>query len=131
MPKAVVIGCGDPRLDAQFRKVASIIRAQDAIPYRFPGPEGIFRDPERAEEMREELAGIRRLMQQERPQAIAIMSHTDCSFHPVPLETHRRDIQLAAMLLKDKLETALPVHALLAIRGESDEDWIFEDLGAY
>lgn len=132
MTKALVIRCGDPRLDAEVRTVRSIIRADESVEYRFPGPDGLFRDPERADELQSELDGIRRFMKKAKlVSAIAVVSHTDCEYYPVPIETHRQDVQLAAMLLKDRLETTLPVHALLAIRGDGDTDWIFEDVGKY
>lgn len=130
MTKALVIRCDDPRLNPYIPTVASILRMDSLVEYPLPGPDGIFRDPERTRERDAELAGIRKLLSTNGPfDAVAIISHTDCQDHDVPCEKHRQDTQLAAMLLRDSMATKLPVHSLLALRGEADDDWIFEDLG--
>lgn len=132
MTKALVIGCGDPRMDAEIPKVKSIVRTDEVVSYRFHGPDGIFSDPERADEVQSELAGIMNRMKAAGVlDCLAILGHTDCEKHQVCIEGHRRDIQLTAMQIRDRLETPLPVQAILAIRGLADDDWVLEDWGTF
>lgn len=132
MTKALVIGCGDPRMDAEIPKVKSIVQTDEVVPYRFHGPDGIFSNPDRAEEIPNELAGIESRMEDAGPfECLAVLGHTDCAKHQVCIDKHRKDIQLTAMQIRDRLETQLPVQAILAIRGMADDDWVLEDWGSF
>lgn len=130
MQKALVVACGDPRLNTELPKLASIICVDEVVEYRIPGPDGLFHCPERTTEMQEEIEGIRKRLSEAQPyDALALVSHSDCAEHPVSIDRHRQDTRSASLILKDRLETTLPIHTLIAIRGESDEDWVFEHWG--
>lgn len=131
MKKGIVIGCVDPRLHNIFPKIAELMDVDAVYAHRIPGPDGILVKEEYQDERIGAVASVRRLASVADVQAYALVGHTNCAGHSASDDEHRADTIEAARRLKSEmqLEASIPVHAILAVRGETDADWTHEVLG--
>ena len=99
--------------------------------FRIPGPDGIWTHTNFEVEKNGNLAGVRRLMEIADISACSVVGHTDCAGHRVTDDEHRADTKKAAAEVKAALGIDKPVYAILAVRGDSDQDWHLEFLEKY
>lgn len=91
----------------------------------------LARDPALDVEKQGALTGIQRLDGLVHAEAFSFIGHTQCAGHPVSDDEHREHTREGTRALKAELGTSQPVHAILAVRGETDEDWGLELLETF
>lgn len=129
MKKAIANYCVDSRLEG-FRGVIEHMLGVDKIfRFKLAGPDGVWTLPELATEREGNLAGLKRLDQAlGGADAFVFVGHTHCAGYVATDEEHRQATLKAAKTMKESLSCNVPVYALLAVRGASDDIWTFEQL---
>jgi carbonic anhydrase len=131
MSKGIILGCVDPRLHGVLPEAAALMGVEKVYIHRVPGPDGVLVRPELEDERKGALASLRRLHGVANANAFALIAHTDCAGHQVSDDEHREHTREAARKFREEINAEVPVHALVMVRGESDDEWSFETLGTY
>jgi hypothetical protein len=132
MKNGIVVGCGDCRVQVINASAGSIMGVDKIYHAPLFGPDGAWISPERVITQQGNVENINVLeLKGKEVSAYALIGHTDCAGHSVSDDQHREDIMQAAQNLKTALGTNKPVYAIIAIRGQTDEDWTLELLGSY